>query len=130
MIKISLKIGRFPLQIEFREMKHLHKFGSIYGNLPQKCDACGSDNIFLSFKNPGGNDYYTLQCGACTADANFGLHKDGSGLFWKREKMTVYVPKENSQSQGNNNADGGSQEKVNIELENFEPPAEGEEVPF
>lgn len=122
MIKLKTNIGNQPIQIEFESMKQLHKFGSIYGNLPHKCDACGSANIFLSYKNPGGNDYYTLQCGDCTADANFGIHKDGSGLFWKAEKMTVYV--------GNGSSSGNvSPEQVRDELENFDG-TDKETVPF
>jgi hypothetical protein len=122
MIKLNTKIGKYTIQVEFKTMKDLHRFGNVYGNLPQKCDACGSDNIFLSYKNPGGNDYYTLQCGDCTADANFGIHKEDKGLFWKREKMTVYVPKEDN---------GVTPEQVKDELDDFVAPQdESEEAPF
>ncbi len=90
MIKLNKKIGQDTLQIEFAKMTDMHKFNSIYGSLPSKCTSCDSPQIYLSHKSPGGNDYYTLACGACGAEANFGMHKDNKGLYWKAEKMTVY----------------------------------------
>ena len=107
MIKLNTRIGKYTLQIEFNDMKQLHKFGSVYGNLPSKCTACGSDDIHLSYKNPKGNDYYTLACGECKADANFGIKKDNGGLFWKDEKMTVYVSEGGDSSQHQGNAEQG-----------------------
>ncbi len=107
MIKLNTKIGKHTLQMEFGKMKDLHKFGSIYGNLPQKCTNCQSDNIYLSYKNPKGNDYYTLACGDCTADANFGIKKEDGGLFWKAEKMSIYVA---SDSQNQENVDNAQKE--------------------
>ncbi len=94
MIKLNTNIGRHNIQIEFNSMKDLHKFGAVYGNLPKKCDACGSDNLFLSHKSPKGNDYYILECGECRAAANFGIHNnEPKSLYWKREKMERFVAK-------------------------------------
>jgi len=117
MIKLSIKIGKHQLQIEFPTMKAMHKFGAVYGNLPQKCTnpQCGSTNIYLSYKNPKGNDYFTIACGDCKADANFGIHNNETkNLYWKDEKMTVYEaanqppkttgqPKDNLEKQVENN---------------------------
>lgn len=99
MIKLATKIGKHNLQIEFKDMKSLHKFGGVYGGIPQKCTSCGSDNLFLSYKNPKGNDYYMLECGDCHATANFGQHKDGGGLYWKNEPMEKYVAQQGQQQQ-------------------------------
>jgi len=72
-------------------MSEVHKWNSTYGNLPKVCDACKSPNIFLSHRAPGGNDYFSIACGDCGAEANFGIHKDNKGLYWKRgTKMSVY----------------------------------------
>ena len=130
MIKLNTKIGRYALQIEFKEMKQLHKFGSVYGNLPQKCTACGSDNIFLSYKNPKGNDYYMLECGQCKATANFGIHNnDAKNLYWKGEQMTVYQNNQPSPSSENQKQIGKSQNN-NPPEDNFSIPDDNEVVPF
>lgn len=99
MIKVKTMIGKQEIVVELSDMKAIHKFNRVYGSLPSKCTACGSPNVYISFKNPGGNDYYLMECGDCGADANFGIHKDGSGLFWKGEKMEKYVPQD-AQQQG------------------------------
>lgn len=92
MIKLSTKIGKFPVVIEFQDMKQLHKFGAVYGALPSKCTACGSDDIYLSYRNPKGNDYYTLECTKCKASANFGIHNNESkSLYWKDETMKTFT---------------------------------------
>ena len=101
MIKINITIGNQAMQVELPSMKAVHKFNEVSGALPKECGNCKSTNIFISFKNPGGNDYYTLKCGACGADANFGIHKDEKEtLYWKDEAMTIYVaPNQQGQQQ-------------------------------
>ncbi len=101
-IKYQTTIGKNKIAIECQKMSELHKWNSVYGNLPDKCTACESDNIFLSYKNPKGNEYYMVECGQCGATANFGQHKDGSGLYWKDDKMEVY------QANGDNNHENNS----------------------
>ena len=135
MIKLNSKIGRYTLQIEFKTMKELHKFGSIYGNLPQKCTACGSDNIFLSYKNPQDSDYFMIACGDCTATANFGIHKnEAKSLYWKNDKMTVYVPSVSNPLAGcipsNDEQKTVEPQQVANELSDFEPPTDNDEAPF
>ena len=93
MIKIKTKIGKQVFDVELPNMKSAHRFNSTYGQLPVKCTACGSENVFISYKNPGGHEYYTFECGACGAEANFGIHQNKEqSLFWKNEKMKKYVP--------------------------------------
>ncbi len=94
MIKLTTRIGKQTFQIDLPTMRDVHKFNKTYGSLPSKCDACGSENVFISYMNPGGNDYFTIECGACGANANFGIHKEGQGLFWKGDKMAVWVAPE------------------------------------
>jgi len=97
MIKLTTKIGKQMLEIELPKMKDVHKFNKIYGSLPTKCDNCQSLNVYISYMNPGGNDYFTMECGECGANANFGIHKEGRDLYWKGNKMKVYQPEENDQ---------------------------------
>jgi len=118
MIKTQVKVGRNTIEATFDKMSEVHKFHAQYGSLPEKCDACGNDNLYLSYKNPKGNDYYMVECGKCGATANFGIHKDGKGLFWKKEKMTVY------QGNGQQSQDSAPQQ------DNYQDPFKGEEVPF
>ena len=135
-IKYTTQMGKNKMIIEFKHMSELHKFNAVYGNLPKNCDKCSSDNLLLSYKNPKGNDYYTLDCGDCTASANFGILKDGKGLFWKREKMEVYNKGNNSG--GNGKEAGATTHNYSPQSENgqdwdgqtMKPLGENEEVPF
>jgi len=90
MIKLATKIGKVTVQCDLPDMKQAHKFMGIYGSVPEKCDVCQSDNVYPSHMAPGGNDYFTMECGACGATCNFGQKKDGNALYWKNDKMAVY----------------------------------------
>jgi hypothetical protein len=90
MITLKLKIGNSVIEYSGEDVKKVHKFSAVYGMLPDKCDACGSVNIFLSHKSPGGNDYFGIACKSCGAELNFHQKKEG-GFYVKRgEKMEVY----------------------------------------
>lgn len=91
MYKATIAIGKMRLEIETQSMKDVFKWSGVYATLPKKCDACGSDNLYLSYRSPKGNDYYSLRCGECSAEANFGQTKDGGNLYYKFDnKMQVY----------------------------------------
>jgi len=100
-IKANLKIGDLSVQGEFDSDKELHKFMGVYGRASTKCDACKSDNVYPSYKNPGGHEYFTMECGKCGASANFGQHQNESKtLYWKGEKMAVYQGGDNPGASG------------------------------
>jgi len=104
-ISFHTAIGKNQLVIECDKMSELHKWGGTYGAIPKKCDCCGSENLILGYKNPGGYDYFSVDCLDCGATANFGQKMDKSGLFWKGDKMEVYqgkgtVPPEQDPSRG------------------------------
>jgi len=106
MIKVNFKIGQQTIQADLPDMRALHKLNSVYGNLPKVCDTCGDENIYLNHREINGNEYWSISCPKCGAAANFGIHKnEGKGLFWKREKMEVYV----KPTGDNSNAGEGSQ---------------------
>jgi len=113
MIKLATKIGKVTVQCEFNVMSDVHKFMGIYGSVPEKCDNCQSDNIYPSHMAPGGNDYFTMQCGSCGASCNFGQKKDGRGLYWKNDKMTVYT------GDGQNSSPSGPPANDNSSNPNF-----------
>lgn len=102
MVKYQIQIGNGVLSFENADPKIVHRFGAVYGALPAVCDACGSKRIHLSFKNPGGNDYYLLRCSDCGAELNLHQKKEGGFFIKNGEKMAVYVPK---------NDESGSEEK-------------------
>lgn len=97
MIKLKLKIGQGMLEYEDADIKTIHRFSAIYGMLPEVCDACGSNNIFLSYKNPKGNDYYTIACKKCGAELAFHQKKEGGFYLVAGEKMTVYKGSDQAQ---------------------------------
>lgn len=60
MYKATIAIGKMRLEIETQSMKDVFKWSGVYATLPKKCDACGSDNLYLSYRSPKGNDYCFL----------------------------------------------------------------------
>lgn len=98
MFTLKLKIGKSMLEAQFNTMKPVHEFCSVYGALPSVCDACQSDDIYLSHKSPKDNDYYTIVCKSCGAELALHQKKDGKGFYIKRgEKMEVYQAQVNQQ---------------------------------
>lgn len=92
MFKGTITIGSMNLSCEAQSMQDIFKWSGLYANLPKKCDACSGDSLYLSYKNPSGNDYYSLKCIDCGAEGNFGQHKEGGSLYWKWEtKLEKYV---------------------------------------
>ena len=92
MVRIQLKVGKGVLtyEAEGMDIKSVHRFSSIYGMLPNKCDVCEKDDIFLSWKSPSGNDYYTIVCNDCGAELAFHQKKEGGFYLIKGEKMEVW----------------------------------------
>jgi len=90
MIKATMKVGVMDITLEAQTMQDVCKFGGLMGELPKICDQCDSEAIHLSHRSPGGNDYFSVRCSVCTAEANFGLHKEGGTMYWKRDKMEIY----------------------------------------
>ena len=99
MVKYQLQIGNGVLSFEHDDPKQVHKFGALYGALPKVCDACKSTRIHLSFKNPKGNDYYTLHCADCGAELNLHQKKEGGFYLKDGEKMEVYKKDESATPQ-------------------------------
>lgn len=93
MVTIKLRIGRSMLEMQANNEKDIHKFCAIYGALPNVCDNCQSDDIYLSHKSPKGNDYYTLVCKKCNASMRIHQKKEDKGFYVvAEEKMVIYQP--------------------------------------
>jgi len=117
MVTIKFKVGRGQIEFSGNSSKDIHKFGSIYGALPRKCDACNSDDIYLSHKSPKGNDYYMIACYDCGAELNLHQKKEGGFYIVSGEKMKKY--------------EGGNNEptKKDMEKSNGVGPS-NDEIPF
>ena len=92
MITLRVKIGKSVLEYQAEDMKKVHAFSSVYAALPDKCDVCGSEDVFLSWKNPKENDYYTINCKKCGAELALHQRKTGGFYIVAGEKMEVYNP--------------------------------------
>lgn len=93
MIVLKTKIGKGMIEFEGQTLKDVCKFSALVGMLPEKCSVCGKDDIHLTHKNPGGNDYYGLKC-KCGAEQNFHQRKEGGGFYIQADdKFTVWEGK-------------------------------------
>ena len=90
MIRIKFKVGRSQVEFEGNDLKSIMKFSGLLGGLPSVCDNCKKDNLYLSHKNPKGNDYYFIACKDCGATLNFHERKEGGFYLVADEKMEVY----------------------------------------
>lgn len=99
MITIKIKIGKTMLEGQFNDVKSAHKFSAIYGALPNVCDACGKDNIYLSHKNIKDNEYFTIVCKDCGAELSLHQKKVGGGFYVKfGDKMKVFQVNQEQQT--------------------------------
>jgi len=97
MVKYKLKLGNGTIEAECQDMKSAHRFGAVYGGIPQKCHECGSEDIYLSFKSPSGNDYYIIQCKKCGAEFTLHQYKNGGFFIKPDDRFKKYVPPEGTQ---------------------------------
>lgn len=98
MVKYTLKIGKGRIEVECQDMKMAHKVGAVYGAIPEICHECKSDDVYLSHKSPGGNDYYTIVCKKCGAELTLHQFKTGGFFIKPEDKFKKYVPQEGSQN--------------------------------
>jgi len=97
---LKFNIGKSQLECKSPDIKQIHRMSAIYGALPKQCKCCGSDNVYLSFKNPGGNDYYGIRCADCSAELNMHQKKEGGFYVKDDDQMQVWTP-QNAQQSGN-----------------------------
>jgi DNA-directed RNA polymerase subunit RPC12/RpoP len=87
------------LEFQANDVRDIHKFSSLYGLMPNRCDNCNSENIYLSYKNPKGNDYYTIACRDCGAELSLHQKKEGGFYLVAGEKMAIYSPNQPQMNQ-------------------------------
>jgi len=90
---LKMKIGNKELEIN-GEGKQIDiiKALSFWSGLPNKCGACGTMNVALSYRSPKGNDYYGLKCLDCGAEYNFHQLKTGGFYLSSQETWKIWNP--------------------------------------
>jgi len=116
MITYKLKLGNSVIEYSDADIKKVHRFSSVYGQIPTKC-TCGSTDIYLTAKSPKGNDYYGVACRSCGAELMF--HQKKEGGFYLKQGETF-------QKWGG----GGDREEPQRKPEGFDDAGKSEGVPF
>jgi len=95
---LKIKIGKAMLEYQANDMEDIHKFHSYMGMLPEVCDSCQSQNIFLNHRQVIGKEgdkagkvfnYYGVRCKDCGATLNFQKSDTGYYISWDK-KMEKY----------------------------------------
>ena len=111
MYTLKLKIGKSVLEIQANDLKEICKKSAVLGMLPDKCDNCSGENLYLFHKAPKENDYYGIACKDCGAELLLHQKKAGGFYMVAGEKMSVY-------------------QKAEQEGNSAYPEPESEEIPF
>jgi hypothetical protein len=91
MITLKLKIGKNLLEYQAENLKDVFRFSSILGALPEVCDNCQSQDVFLNYRKTKENfDYYLYTCKKCGAEITFGQKKEGGFFIKSGDKMRIY----------------------------------------
>jgi translation initiation factor 2 beta subunit (eIF-2beta)/eIF-5 len=96
MLVLKTKVGKTVLEFEAADLKQACKISALVGMFPDKCSECGSDDIILTHKSPGGNDYYGLRCKGCGAEQNFHQRKEGGFYITADDKFSIYNPEKSA----------------------------------
>jgi hypothetical protein len=81
--------GRLLVKINAETVAQLFReIGSVASvlDVDTACGKCKSPNIFPNVRNAQDYEYFELNCADCGARLSFGQHKEGGGLFPKRDK--------------------------------------------
>jgi hypothetical protein len=73
---LNIAFAANDLREMIQEIAFLHQ-------LPRVCPMCEA-SVHFFYRSPQGNEYYGLKCtGSPAHEVNFGIHKEGRGLFYK-----------------------------------------------
>ncbi len=96
---ISKKIGNvgYSFQVENEKAFDVLAEASIFGDIPEKCGLCESENVHLNFnQTKDGFKFLKVICKDCNGRSQLGSYKTG-GYFWKNfEQYTPGAKKEDS----------------------------------
>jgi hypothetical protein len=89
MLKTTLNVGRYPIEIEATKAEHFFLLCSLFADVPDRCGNCNSDNIFPhGEKKHSGEDDWTfcsIRCRDCEHQLRFGRRRDGQFYLKKDE---------------------------------------------
>lgn len=90
MITYKIKIGKGMLEFSGNSMKDIHKWGNIWGAIPEKC-SCGKDNIYLGYMaTKEGYEYLKVKCKDCGATYTIKQNRAGEYYVDADEKFETY----------------------------------------
>lgn len=91
MLTYKIRIGEGTLEFQADSLDKICRMSAVLGMIPSACSNCESQKVFLSHKNPGGNDYYVVKCKDCGAELLIRQKKAGGYYIKDDDKMSVYV---------------------------------------
>jgi hypothetical protein len=103
----TLRVVKGDLQFEFtadgpKSMQELIKQAAFVSEWPNDCPIC-SASVFLAYRSPSGNDYYSLQCNGSPAhEVNLHELKEDKGMYYKPEEWQVAYKDRNKDGQSQN----------------------------
>lgn len=124
---LKIKIGNSELEFQDNDMNEVHKFSSIWGSLPNACQACGSLNVALghrSVKTAEGQiyQYCTFVCKDCKAELTIKKNTNGQYYIERDAVMAVY---QKPQSGNQQNVQQPPQPQQQVQ----QPPQPGQQPP-
>ena len=86
MNKVIVRVGNLTFEADVGNQKQAFAFiadvQDVFGET--KCGMCGSENVKFDCREHDGNKYYKMRCVPCSAQFEFGQHKNSENLFTKR----------------------------------------------
>lgn len=82
MLKLNLKIGKYPIQLEAEDLRELFRETELLSQLPKTCGRCASDDIGPGYsKSQKGDEFFFLRCNSCAGEFKIGQRKSDNALF-------------------------------------------------
>lgn len=88
--EVTLGNARVEITDEVKNTLELFKRVSFFTQLPTKCGNCGAEDLFLSYRNPQGYDYFGIKCKACGYELKFGISKERPGELFTKDWEAPY----------------------------------------
>lgn len=84
MIRLTQTCGAIQVTVQADSLREAIEEIGFFGGLPSACPLCACP-LALFHRRPQGYDYYGLRCtGVPSHETTFGIHKDGTRLFYKQ----------------------------------------------